>query len=279
MTAFAVGQIPVYYINVTSRLDRRQFMESQFTRLGVVAQRVDAVTPAEISDARMAPHNDPGNPWAMAPVEVACTMSHEKIWRLLIDSKHPFALILEDDVVLGDGLASLLASSLYADIGAHLVKLETFYEPVRVGRSVRNVGRFAIRQLLASHLGTGAYVISAEMARRALADKALQSISIDRYLFSRNGPIIPSRHLLQVDPAPAIQLMHYRGGKSADVARSDIQQERLRERPIHQHQKFAQWATDFAARASYTLRLLAHTLADKEARRQKRRLIEFDADA
>ncbi len=61
MTTFPVDQIPVYYINVASRVDRRQFMEEQFARLGIAAERVDAVTPLEVSDARMAAHQHPAS--------------------------------------------------------------------------------------------------------------------------------------------------------------------------------------------------------------------------
>lgn len=279
MTDFPVGQIPVYYINVASRLDRRQFMEQQFARLGIVAGRIDAVTPAEVSDARMAPHSDPANPRALARVEVACTMSHERIWRRQIELGQPFVLILEDDVIMGDGLKSLLAPSIYAGVSAELVKLETFCEPVRVGRALSTIGRFTIRQLLASHLGTGAYVISMDMAERVLADPALQRLSIDQYLFSRNGPIIPSRRLLQVDPAPTIQLMNYRGGKAEGVSHSDIQPARVRNHATAQSRNAAHRVADFTSRASYTLRLLAHTLSDKEARRQKRREIPYEPGA
>lgn len=61
MTAFPVDQIPACYINLASRVDRRQFMEEQFARLGIVAERVDAVTPLEVSDARMTTHQHPAN--------------------------------------------------------------------------------------------------------------------------------------------------------------------------------------------------------------------------
>lgn len=264
MTDFPANQIPVYYINLSSRTDRRQFMEEQFARLGIVAERIDAVTIADVSDARIGSS-------MMAPVEIACTMSHEKVWRLLGKSQ-PLALVLEDDVVLGDGLKSLLAPSVYAGIGAQLVKLETTYEPIRLGHAKRTVGRFAIRQLLATHMCTGAYVISAAMARHALADPRMWAMTIDNYLFSRNGPVIPSRGLLQVDPAPTIQLMYYRGNKPQQTAHSDIEGGRARQ------QAAGRWRSTLAS-ISYTLRLVAHILPDADARRQKRRAVAFEADA
>lgn len=279
MTAFPADQIPVYYINVSARLDRRQFMEEQFTRLGIVADRVDAVTIAEVGDDRMLPHADPANPWAMTRVEVACVMSHESAWRQMLDAGHPFALILEDDVVMGEGLTAFLDPAFSVDLAADVVKLETMYERVRLGRAVRTVaGRFEVRQLLASHMGAAAYIISAGMARRALADPALPLMSVDRYLFSRGGPIIPSRGLYQVDPAPAVQLEHYRGGKPAEASRSDLRGDRDSHRASVPQPLSYRWR-DFLARASYTLRLAAHILPDAEVRKQKRRAVAFEGDA
>lgn len=279
MTTFPAGQIAVYYINLSTRPDRRQFMDEQFQRLGIVAERVDAVTAADVAEARMLPHTDPSNPWAMTRVEVACLMSHEATWRRMLNAGHAFALILEDDVVMGDGLTAFLDPAFSADLDADLVKLETMYERVRLGRAVRTVaGRFGVHQLLASHMGAAAYIISAGMAGQALADPRLPAMSVDRYLFSRGGPIIPSRGLYQVDPAPAVQLEYYRGDKSASAEDSDLKLDRDSHRAAVPHPLGYRWR-DFLARASYTLRLAARILPDAEARRQKRRAVAFEGDA
>lgn len=41
-------QLPVFYINLDSRPDRRQFMEEQFARLSVQVERVSARTIADV---------------------------------------------------------------------------------------------------------------------------------------------------------------------------------------------------------------------------------------
>ncbi|RYE44280.1 MAG: glycosyltransferase family 25 protein [Hyphomicrobiales bacterium] len=277
MTEFPAGQIPAYYINLGTRLDRRRFMEEQFTRLGIVADRVDAVTIADVGEARMVPHADPRNPWAMTKVEVACVMSHERAWRRMLDAGHEFALILEDDAVMGDGLKAFLDPAFTSGLRPDLVKLETMYERVRLGRALRTVaGRFGVHQLLASHMGAAAYIISASMARRALADPRFPHMSVDRYLFSRGGPVIPHRGLFQVDPAPVVQLEYYRGDKPADAERSDLKRDRdghaAMPRPLGHR-----WR-DSLGRVVYTLRLIAHILPDAEARRQKRREVPYEGD-
>jgi hypothetical protein len=42
------GQLPVFYINVAARTDRRDFMESQFAELGIPVERIEAVLPDQI---------------------------------------------------------------------------------------------------------------------------------------------------------------------------------------------------------------------------------------
>jgi hypothetical protein len=278
VTEFPPDQIPVYYINLANRLDRRQFMEEQFARRGIVAERVEAVTIADVGDTRMAPHADPHNPWAMTRVEVACTMSHEEAWRRMLDAGEEFALILEDDAVMGDGLKPFLDPAFSSGLRPALVKLETTYERVRLGRAVRTVaGRFGVHQLLASHMGSGAYIIAAAMARRALADPALRRMTIDRYLFSRGGPVIPHRGLYQVAPAPVVQLEFYQGDKPAGAERSDLRQDRDGNHTGLPRPLSHRWR-DSLDRVSYTLRLLAHILPDPVARRQKRRQVPYEGE-
>ncbi|HEV2518560.1 MAG TPA: glycosyltransferase family 25 protein [Devosia sp.] len=274
MSPFPADQIPVYYINLASRPDRRKFMEQQFERLGIVAERIDAVTIADVGAANA----DPPKPLAMTPVEIACTMSHEKTWCRMLDAGQQFALLLEDDAVIGDGLKAFLEPALCDGLQPDLVKLETFYDRVRLGRAVRHVSdRFGVHQLLASHFGTAAYIISATMARRVLADPRLRRMSIDRYLFTRDGPVIPHRGLYQANPAPVVQLQFYRGDKSSAAAQSDLKRDRDR-RDAKQRPPLIHRYSDTLRRIAYTLRLTAHILPDAVARRQKRREVPFERD-
>lgn len=285
MPARDLGQTPVFYINLASRADRRLFMEEQFERLGIDAERIEAVRAADVEDAAMVPHLDNDNPWALSRVEVACGLSHAMAWQRLLDEGHPSALILEDDVVLGDALPAFLVPSATAALGADLIKLETFNEQIRVGRTAALIaGRFAVRTLLASHMGAGAYIISADMARRALADPAFRQMSVDRYLFCRGGPIVPSASVYQVDPAPTVQLHKHTGDKDngghrqVSAGNSDLLLDRRTHRAGIRHTWRYKLRTVVAG-TLYTLRLLAHALPDAEARRERRRRITFDPGA
>lgn len=69
----------IYYINLDRRTDRRSEMQAKFVRLGLTAERVSAVTPAEISDEQRAKYCDARNRHWMTDVELCCSLSHIKV--------------------------------------------------------------------------------------------------------------------------------------------------------------------------------------------------------
>ena len=274
----ASGRIPAYYINLASRPDRRAFMEDQFARFGMAVERIEAVTTSDVGEDRMAPHLDPHNRTAMSQVEVACLLSHERTWRAFLETGEEHAMILEDDLVMSEGLPHFLDRALHQELGVDLMKLETFRQSIRLGRARQVVaGRWAVRQLLTSHLGTAAYIISRTRAQRALADPVAHTMPVDCYLFDKRGPLVPARGIFQVEPAPAVQLHLHCNAASAEVSRSDLAAERARvdaSRPsLASHRR-----RQAIARLKYKLRTIIQTYQDIEAVRTKRRLVPFEGD-
>src|SRR5207249_2273941 len=96
--------LPVFYINVASRLDRRRFMEAQFASLGLSAERIEAATPSEISEPDRRAWCDPSRATWMTEGEFACNLSHLRAWALILERGLTHALILEDDAVLSASL-------------------------------------------------------------------------------------------------------------------------------------------------------------------------------
>lgn len=253
-------------------------MEEQFARLGVAAERVEAVTTIEVPDDRMAPHLDPNNATAMARVEVACLLSHERAWKRFLATGAAHAMILEDDLVMSEGLPHFLDASLHADLRVDLLKLETFRQNIRLGRARRLVAsRFAVRQLLSSHLGTAAYVISRARVERTLADPVARTMPVDCYFFDKRGPVLPARHIFQVEPAPAVQLQMQLGPVPVEIARSDLEAGRSRAEGGRTTLPSHQWAQAMA-RLKYKLRTIIETYQDLEAVRSRRRRVLFEGD-
>jgi GR25 family glycosyltransferase involved in LPS biosynthesis len=255
--AMPAPTLPIYYINLASRADRRAHMEAALAQLGLVGERIDAVSrdrvPAELHTG-------------VPPSYVASRLSHMSAWRRLAESGAPAAVVLEDDVVFAPAFSDFIDPAVAA-LGADLVKLETYRRRVLLGATPRPVGAASqVRELQSSHFGAAAYLISAEAARRALAEPSLNRLHTDRFLFGRGGPHLLRRKILQADPAPCVQLMLVKGAARSATASSDLASSGDRTtRPL---------GVDF----DHFGRLLNLALRDPGAIIRQRRRVPFAAD-
>lgn len=160
--------LPIYYINLASRPDRRDHMEAGLHGLGLAGERIEAVT-------RDAVPRDLHT--SVPPSYVASRLSHMSAWQRLIESGAPAAIVLEDDVVFAPSFVDFTDPAI-ATLGADLIKLETYRRRVLLGGNAQRVGSTSsVRELQSSHFGAAAYLISADAARRALADPSLARAS------------------------------------------------------------------------------------------------------
>lgn len=212
--------VPVYYINLTSRPDRRAFMEGQFERLSIAAERIEAVRMDEVPPELIAFHRTPQSLWRLAAGDLACGLSHQRAWSRFAETGHPAALVLEDDTILAPSVRSFLELSLLQRLGADLVKLETFRTPVKLGTEVQHVGATVLRELCSSQMGGAAYALSRETAQRSLASPLRNLMGIDRFLFGRGGLHLLRSRILQAVPSPCIQIDKF--DDNDHVGESDI---------------------------------------------------------
>lgn len=218
-------QVPVYYINLAARPDRREFMEEQFDRLGIMAERIDAVTMDEVPAELIAYHSSPESLWRSNPGDLACGLSHERTWSHILEAGHSEALILEDDAVLTPPLRDFLAEGLLARVSADLIKLETTRADVQLGSASVQVGNTVLRELCSSQMGSAAYLITRDAMRLSLTSPLRREVSVDRLLFGRGGAHLLRSRILQACPSPCIQLN--RIDDVASAASSDIHLTRM----------------------------------------------------
>lgn len=213
-------QTPVFYINLASRPDRRAFMEEQFDRLGIKAERIEAVRRDEVPADLLAFHASPRCLWRSNPGDLACGLSHERAWTHIIEAGHSEAVIFEDDAVLTPPILDFLPLGLLGQLGADIIKLETFRKNVQLGSASTRVGNTTLRELCSSQMGAAAYLISRDAVLTSLNTPLLRELSVDRLLFGRGGPHLLRSRILQAWPSPCIQLN--RIDPAADVGASDI---------------------------------------------------------
>jgi len=219
----ANGVVPVFYINVAARTDRRNFMEAQFAELALPANRIEAVLPSQIPADVIAMARRPDGTFRITPGEIACTLSHFAAWRHAISIGADACVVLEDDGLISSSFPRFLRElgpSLPS--GVDLLKLETFRQPVRLGRAAIAMGGVEARRLTSAHYGTCGYVVSARLAGHVLATASLVPLTMDDRLFARHGGILPVHRVFQANPAQVIQLFRQEKVSQDALARSDL---------------------------------------------------------
>lgn len=208
--------LPIFYINLSSRPDRREHVERQLQALGLTATRVEAVTPDECQDA-------PDS--MLSPGELGCSRSHQKIWRLLGEQNIAAALILEDDVVLSQQLPAVLADPHLLD-GVDAIQLETRQTSALVGQPIATAADGVTRgRLMSSSLGSAAYIMTKALGQRLLQRPDVDNLPLDTLLFGRPGSLFYQVRVFQMVPALAIQLDQTVVGKQG-IGRSDLDERR-----------------------------------------------------
>lgn len=102
----------IYIINLRRATARLSAVAAQVRHHGWSFERVDAFDARDLDEAGLA--NLAPNPWSryqarrLTPGEICCLASHRKAWQRLIDDGCPWALVLEDDAVLGAGVPEAL---------------------------------------------------------------------------------------------------------------------------------------------------------------------------
>jgi len=250
--------LPVYYINLARRTDRREFMERQFDALGLAATRIEAATPADISETQRLAL--PGSIWSQAPTDMACVLSHRRAWASVAEGGRPGGLVLEDDVVLDPCIAGYLADDILERTRVPLLRVETAARRVRLGsRATRLWDGAEVRHLLTTFPAGGAYIISRRVAAAAAVDDAALLMEVDRYLFGRGGRWLTEVTVGQAVPAPCIQLEFLEASAAAPLAASDLTPGR-RARPINDTPSARRARR--SANLHYTMTVLARRLAD-----------------
>jgi glycosyl transferase, family 25 len=212
--------LALLYLNLARRTDRRRFMERQFAALGLAAERVEAFTPETVPVASLARWTDPVYPRHVSPPELACTFSHRRAWRLIVERTLAGACILEDDAWLSPAFAGVIAAA--PDLGSFdVVKIEQRSTPATIGRQAGALlPGIGLHRPYSFAPGSCGYLISRAGARKLLARSVALDIPVDNILFNPDGKTFHRLAVAQAVPglvAPADRLR-----EEGTVADSDI---------------------------------------------------------
>jgi glycosyl transferase family 25 len=242
--------MPIYLINLDRRPDRLATMTDRLVSLGLTATRIAALDAQTVSDDWLSKTFAGSGPLGELPKgDRCCSLSHRQAWAAFVATGAPFAVMLEDDIVLEPAAARLLADTDWIPPGIDVVKLEHFgpaHQRVLVG-GARSVGSgHSLAPILSRHTGAGAYLLSRAAAAKLLTIERW-TVPVDHLLFNPNvSPLAAQLTPFQMLPAIARQ--------SADP--SDIRPWRLADRTLDYKR-----ARREIVRAYYECRLLPRQVA------------------
>ncbi len=187
-------------INLDRSADRLTNATAEFTRIGVAFERVSGLDAAAGSPVVAPP---------LTAAEVCCFLSHRLCWQIIADGADRFGAIFEDDVVFSHDAGLLLSDDGWVPSDADVVKLETYFVRVRIGRQHLAVGNgYSVARLVGRHLGAAGYIVSREAAQKLLQrTKRLKGV-VDYVLFSPTMMTCSRNTIYQLTPALCAQAQY-----------------------------------------------------------------------
>jgi glycosyl transferase family 25 len=163
-------RLAAYVINLPRSVARRERMEAQLQAMGLDYRLFPGVDGRAAWD-RLAPSLD-GDAFrrnvgrSALPGEVGVYHAHLEVWRDFLAGDADVALVMEDDVVFHPEFKAALSAALGARERWDLLKLNRIRakQPIRQGR----IGQWSLNAYLGPATGTGAYLITRDLAARLL---------------------------------------------------------------------------------------------------------------
>ncbi|MDR3374285.1 MAG: glycosyltransferase family 25 protein [Ancalomicrobiaceae bacterium] len=192
----------VFYINLDHRTDRRLYMEGEFSHIGLAAERITALTPAQLDADVLAEHAARTSGTQLSLPELACAYSHSRAWQRMLDLDLPYAAFFEDDMRLSGLLPAFLEDVAPLAAKVDIIRLETRFQSVRVGRTTDRLPcGIELRRFHTQQWGMGGYILNASCAARLLADRRLFHYPVDDLFFDNASPLFHTFDNRQCDPA------------------------------------------------------------------------------
>lgn len=230
-----------YLINLDRSCSRLEKMRRRFDKIGVEFTRISAIDGQTVSEQEIDAFLKLRRPRRWRYGEIGCFLSHLKSWQMLVESGEECAAIFEDDTHLSFELSLLLSNSAWIAGDADIVRLETTFRKTEISCDHTKVSNeIGLHRLRSLDHGTGAYVITANAAKRLLENQADLKSTIDSSLFDFQEASCRGLKIYQLNPAPVVQeIIFERHIISAAEMQTEIEQTEMvpGSKPLSQHQK------------------------------------------
>jgi glycosyl transferase, family 25 len=195
-----------YYINLARRTDRRASMEAQLEHLGLAGERIEATLASDLPAELVAQHVALGAHKRFSLREFAVGVSHRDAYVRFLATSDPYALVLEDDIVLSNKLPAFLHAFEQDPQGVDLLRIETFNSPAQIStRPISFIAGMALHSMHGWTWGAAAYIVGRRAAQTLVDNPTMLDNVIDRVLYRPHRSVLGAAKRLQLVPALAIQ--------------------------------------------------------------------------
>ena len=231
--------INCYVISLASENARRDHIITEFSKSNVDFSFFDAINPlnaAKYIDKLGLKEKSFGN---LSAGEVACALSHIKLWHIAVEKKLKYIAIFEDDIHLGEHFNYLMADTEWLQ-DIDIVKLENFRKRVELSftsKKIKKIDR-SIYKILGKNLGTGGYILSLEGAKYLIQYiENLKEIEVIDALMFNQRRYVKTLPVYQLKPAVVVQDSILNGEDV--ILLSSIDQSRQQGNEVNNQQKIS----------------------------------------
>ncbi len=209
--------LPIHVINLAREPGRLARIGAALDGFGLGWHRAEAIDRLAVAPERLAADFGAGplSPaYPATPGDMACSLSHRRLWEAIAGGPAMAAVVLEDDARLAPAFpafATEAVARLMRDHGLGALKLEYWPGPQQsrrlplgepLGEAPTGAALYRMRS---GFLGTCGYVISARGAETLLSRFPALTVPVDHFLFGRSAGL--GFDLLRpgfVNPAPVL---------------------------------------------------------------------------
>ncbi len=172
--------IPTFVVNLKRSTERRKYIENHLKDKNIQYELIEAVDRENLTEEQIRKVAD--KEWVIKLSSqlpqvlkgiIGCALSHKKIFKRIVSESLPYALILEDDALIEDGIDKNFLDSLPMNwdvllLGYHLDNTEPV-PPIPCsfwGRYKKD--NFVIAKPVRKVAGTHGYIVSQQGAKRLL---------------------------------------------------------------------------------------------------------------
>lgn len=178
----------VFYINLDKDTERRESMERQLSSQGLRYERIPGVYGRELNkkalencySARRALRRQSRK---LTCAEIGCALSHIHVYRRIVEQALPYALILEDDVVIPDGFGDTIADldGLIRADRPEILLLSPARADLRQAENIRTSGQYKAAPFICGFF-TSSYIVTRLAAQSLLKELHPVSMVADNWL-------------------------------------------------------------------------------------------------